>query len=110
MYKVDLSNKRYMCLASFWQDKHNAEMAKLSEELMSQRSLLTQLTENNKNDFFQRNDGSVEIVEKKGFLGFLAKPEYYETKFIDDMNKIYFDIKKEMKELSKKAIKEVKKY
>lgn len=103
MFKVDLHNKRYMCLKSFWIDKHNSEVAELSKKLIAQRQFLTALASNRPNDFFQRTDGFLEQKKHKGFLSFLKRPCKHDQKFIQEMNNEYNFYKEEIKELSQKV-------
>lgn len=108
MLRVNLNDKRYMCSAAFWQDKHNIKMASLIEDLMFQRDLLSTISQESPKDFFQRTDGFVKEKPKSGFFKFLKGPNRFEKEFAESMNEKYALIKSDIHRLSKNAKSEIK--
>lgn len=100
MEKMTIS-KTYMQSPQFWNEPHNKKMEEVTSKLIGQRDLLEDLSKTYSKDYFQRTDGTLKQIEKKGFFSFLSGPSYFEKEFISELNCDYRRIKSELADIAR---------
>lgn len=93
-------NKVYLKSQEFWNTPHNKKMEQTTIKLLNQRDLLSNLSKQHPQDYFQLTDGSLRIQKREGFFSFLKKPSKYTTNFVKEMNLEYQITKEELRDIA----------